>query len=226
MKTNAAETGSRVIAIDGPAASGKGTLARRIAAALGYALLDTGALYRTVALTLLRQGGNPDDSVAAVRIAESLTSADIAALSGDPDLRSDQTGMVASRVSAIEGVRAALLTLQRSFARHPPGGLPGAVLDGRDIGTVICPDADAKLFVTADVAVRAQRRQAELAGRGDPISLDDVLADMQARDERDTRRDIAPLRPADDAVLLDTSALTADQVFDQALSIIRTRLGT
>lgn len=213
-----------VIAIDGPAASGKGTLARKVAQAMGFALLDTGALYRGVALTMIRAGVDLGDADAATATARSLTAADIARLTHDPALRLDETASGASRVSAVPGVRQALLDFQRGFATNPPGGLPGAVLDGRDIGTVICPDAPVKLFVTASVEVRARRRFAELQGRGEAPDFADVLADMQARDDRDTKRAVAPLVPAGDAVLIDSSGMTPDQVLQAALEIVRARL--
>lgn len=213
-----------VIAIDGPAASGKGTLARRVALALGFALLDTGALYRAVALTMIRAGADLGDGDAATATARALTPDDIARLSADPALRLDEAAAGASRVSAVPGVRQALLDFQRGFAAAPPGGAAGAVLDGRDIGTVICPDAPVKLFVTASVAVRANRRYQELLARGESPDFADVLADMTARDERDTKRAVAPLVPAADAVLLDSSELTADQVFAAAMDVVRDRL--
>ncbi len=213
-----------VIAIDGPAASGKGTIARRIAEALGFALLDTGALYRAVALSMRQSGADLDDPVAAAEAARALTPADIERLTADAELRTDETAAGASRVSAVTGVRLALLEFQRSFAANPPGGAKGAVLDGRDIGTVICPDAPVKLFVTASVEVRARRRFDELTARGETPDYEEVLADMQARDERDSQRAIAPLIPARDSVLLDNSGLDARQSFDKAMEIIRARL--
>lgn len=213
-----------VIAIDGPAASGKGTLARKVAQALGFALLDTGALYRGVALTMIRAGADLGDGDAATATARALTAADIDRLTHDPSLRLDETAVGASRVSAVPGVRQALLDFQRGFAANPPGGAPGAVLDGRDIGTVICPEAPVKLFVTASVEVRARRRFAELQGRGENPDFADVLADMQARDDRDTKRAVAPLVPAADAVIIDNSEMTPDQVLQAALEITRAKL--
>ncbi|QJE74665.1 (d)CMP kinase [Aerophototrophica crusticola] len=212
-----------VVAIDGPAASGKGTLARRVAQALGFALLDTGGLYRAVALSLIRRGGDLRDTAAAAATARSLTHGDIENLMADPALRLDSTAQGASIVSAVPDVRAALLDFQRGFAAHPPGGAKGAVLDGRDIGTVICPAADAKLFVTASPEVRAQRRLNELLGRGDAAIYADVLKDMKDRDARDSQRAVSPLVPAADAYLLDTSSLDAAQAFDAAMTFIRSR---
>lgn len=213
-----------IVAIDGPAASGKGTLARRIADALGFALLDTGALYRAVALSMIRSGADLGDPAAAAEAARALTADDIARLSADPALRQDNTAAGASRVSAVTGVRLALLAFQRAFAAHPPDGAAGAVLDGRDIGTVICPDAPVKLFVTASVEVRARRRFDELRSRGEDPSFPDVLADMQARDARDTSRALAPLIPARDAVVLDNSDKDIQQAFDEAMQVVRARL--
>ncbi|CCG08818.1 (d)CMP kinase [Pararhodospirillum photometricum] len=192
-----------IIAIDGPAAAGKGTLSRRLAADLGYAHLDTGKLYRAVGMAVLRAGGDPSDPRQAEAAARAL---DLTTL-GDPVLTTDTAGQAASKVAALEGVRAALLDLQRRFAATPPG----AVLDGRDIGTVVCPDADVKVFVTASLEVRAQRRFLELRQNGLDVKEDDVVRDMRERDERDRSRSVAPLVPADDAVVLDTSTLTADQ---------------
>ncbi|WP_114393255.1 (d)CMP kinase [Oleisolibacter albus] len=216
---------SLVIAIDGPAASGKGTLARRIAATLGFAHLDTGGLYRAVGLVRLRQGGDPADAVAAAVAARSLTPDSIGTLTADPALRADETARAASVVSAVPAVRAALLDFQRDFARTPPAGAAGAVLDGRDIGTVVCPDAPAKLFVTATTEVRAERRLKELLGRGIGAIYADVLKDMLDRDARDSQRAVAPLVPAADAFLLDTSSLDAEQAFDAAMTFIRSRPG-
>lgn len=209
---------SFVIAIDGPAAAGKGTLARRLAAHRGYAYLDTGLLYRAVGLRAHETSGDPADAVAATRAARALTPADL----DRPDLRGDEAASAASRVAAIAGVRAALLDFQRAFAAHPPGGATGAVLDGRDIGTVVCPDADRKLFVTASVEVRAARRLKELRERGLAAIHDRVLRDMQERDARDSARAVAPLYPATDAFVIDTSGLDADAAFAVALAFIET----
>lgn len=187
-----------VIAIDGPAASGKGTISRALAARFGFAHLDTGLLYRATGA----KGGDP------VAAAQSLSPADLER----PDLRSAEAGQAASRVAAIAEVRAALVEFQRRFAVQEPG----AVLDGRDIGTVICPDADVKLYVVASDEVRATRRAAELGA--DPAEM---LAQLRERDRRDSERDSAPLRPAEDAVLLDTSALSIDEAVEQAVAVVR-----
>lgn len=217
-------TATPVVAIDGPAASGKGTLARRIAADLGFDHLDSGALYRAVALTVLRAGAAPDDRTAAIGAALALGPARAAALQADPEIRSDATGSAASVVSAVPEVRAALFEAQRSFAANPPGGR-GAVIDGRDIGTVICPDAPAKLFVTADTEIRARRRLGELQGRGVPAIFERVLADMKERDRRDSQRATAPMVAAPDAFVLDTSLMSADEAFAAAMSHVRRTLG-
>ncbi|MGB1028092.1 MAG: (d)CMP kinase, partial [Rhodospirillaceae bacterium] len=190
-----------VIAVDGPAAAGKGTLARALAAAFDLVYLDTGALYRGVGVAVLRAGGDPADPVAAEQAALSL---DPATLS-DPKIRSEEGGLAASKVAAIPAVRAALLTFQRSFAATPPGGKAGAVLDGRDIGTVVCPDAPVKLFITASAEVRAQRRWKELRDKGQDVTPEAVLSDLQARDLRDGSRSVAPLTAAEDAHVIDTS---------------------
>lgn len=212
---------STVIAIDGPAAAGKGTLARRLADHFGYAYLDTGSIYRAVGLKVLRTGQDPQDPAAAEQAARALTPEELFSLQKDPDLRTEAGGQAASKVAAIPGVRAALLDFQRHFAATPPGGCPGAVLDGRDIGTVVCPDATHKLFVTASVEERARRRVAELRAKGIESIESDVLADMKERDARDSQRDVAPLRPAEDALELDTSALDADAAFAAVLDYLQ-----
>lgn len=201
-----------IIAIDGPAASGKGTLGKRLAAHYGLRHLDTGLLYRAVAKALLDAGKRPDDAVAAVAAARALEPAtfDEAALKG-PTI-----GEAASLVSAIPDVRAALVTFQRDFAAKPPG----AVVDGRDIGTVICPDADVKIFVTATPEVRAGRRTAEYRGQGKQIDQSTVLADILARDARDTNRAISPLRQAADAHLLDTTNMDISTAIRAAIDIV------
>lgn len=208
-----------IIAVDGPAAAGKGVLTRRIADHFGLARLDTGLLYRAVGLKTLRKGEDPLDPAAATAAAQSLDAAEL----DDPDLRGDAAAAAASKVGAIPAVRAALLDFQRHFAHHPPDGAKGAVLDGRDIGTVVCPDADAKLFVTASVEVRAERRLKELRERGLEAIHSRVLQEMKERDSRDASRAVAPLEPAGDAFVLDTSDLDPDAVFAEALAHIRSR---
>ena len=219
-----------VIAIDGPAASGKGTLARRIAQTLGYAWLDTGLLYRAAGIVAADAGANPADPVAAAEAARELSrrvAEQGPAALGDPRLRGDQAADAASKLSVVPAARAALLELQRDFARSPVNGnrpAAGAVLDGRDIGTVVCPDAEVKLYVIADVEERARRRVKELQARGQAAIYQAVLEDLKQRDARDSGRAVAPLKPAYDAFLLDTSALDADQALAAALSIILDRL--
>ncbi len=209
-----------IIAIDGPAAAGKGTLARRLAAHFGLAYLDTGALYRAVAWRLLESAGDPSDREAAVAAAAALGTVD----TDDPALRSEAVGEAAARVAAIPEVRAIILKYQHDFAADPPGSTPGgfrgAVLDGRDIGTVVFPDADHKLFVTANDEERARRRAAELRGRGEAVSEDQVLAEIRARDAQDREREAAPLVQAGDAHLLDTTNLDIDSAFAKALALI------
>ncbi len=209
-----------IIAIDGPAAAGKGTLARRLAEHFGFAYLDTGSLYRAVGLAVLRAGKSPTDVVAATEISVDLDRR----LFSDPDLRAERTGNAASAVAAIPEVRYNLLEFQRKFARTPPDDKKGAVLDGRDVGTVVCPDADLKLFVTAGPHVRARRRFLEIEGRGEAADFEEILTDVRARDERDMNRADAPLKPAEDALLLDTSELDIDAVFLRAVALVEERL--
>ncbi|WP_395021450.1 (d)CMP kinase [Dongia sp.] len=205
------------IAIDGPAAAGKGTLARRLAAAHNLAYLDSGSLYRGTALTLLRDNLPETDAVV---VAQKLRPE----LLTDPELRAEATGRLASKVAAIPAVRAALLDWQRDFAKRPPGGKQGAVLDGRDIGTVVLPDAMVKLFITASDEARAMRRFKELQEKGEAAIYARVLEDMRERDARDTARSTAPMRPAEDALIIDTSALDADQVFSLAQDYIAQKI--
>ncbi len=218
-----------VIAIDGTAASGKGTLARRLAAELGMAYLDTGALYRYVAVRAMQQNidWRNEDAVTALaqRLAKTVRPSHLA----DPAIRSAEAGRGASIVSAWPGVRQALFDLQQRFARKPPalpGGTlaAGAVLDGRDIGTVIAPDAPVKLFVTARLDVRARRRWKELQAGGSTAAYESVLEDMAARDRRDAQRDNAPMKPAPDAIIVDTSDMTVEAVLDFARSCVRDRI--
>lgn len=201
-----------IIAIDGPAGVGKGTLAKRLARHYGLPHLDTGALYRAVGRDVLARGGDPADVGAATDAARALDPKTL----DDVALRTERVGAAASVVAAIPEVRAALLDFQRNFARREPG----AVLDGRDIGTVICPEAEVKLFVTASAEVRAERRLRELRERGLAADFDRILAEIRERDVRDSSRSTAPLRPAADAVLLDTSALDIEQAFAAALTIV------
>ncbi len=208
-----------IVAIDGPAAAGKGTLARRLAEHLGLAYLDTGLLYRAVGVAVLRSGGDPEDATTAADAARALDPA----LFADPELRLDTAGQAASKVAAIPAVRAELLDFQRRFAHNPPAGTNGVVLDGRDIGTVVCPDAPIKLFVTASVEKRADRRLRELQERGVAAIQEAVLQDMKDRDARDSQRSVAPLVAAPDAYLLDTTDLDADQAFAAALSYVSSR---
>jgi cytidylate kinase len=209
-----------IIAVDGPAASGKGTLARRLAAHYRLAHLDTGSLYRATALRVLLAGADPADPEAAVKAARAVMAADLS----DPRLREDRVAEAASVVAAIPAVRKALLTFQRDFAHRPPAGLEGAVLDGRDIGTVVCPEADAKLFVTATLAARALRRFKELQQWDSGAIYERVLQDMQVRDARDRQRRTAPLERAADAFELDTTRLDADAAFAAALDFITKKL--
>ena len=205
-----------IIAIDGPAASGKGTLARRLGERYGLAVLDTGKLYRATALKALESGDNPADPAAAEAAAKLVRAADLA----DPRLREDRVAQAASIVAAIPAVRAALLAFQRDFARRPPAGFKGAVLDGRDIGTVVCPEAEVKLFVTASAEARATRRFKELQESGEIAIYQRVLQDIEQRDARDRERQAAPLRQAEDALALDTTTLDADAAFREAALLV------
>jgi CMP/dCMP kinase len=200
----------KILALDGPAAAGKGTLAKRLAAHFGYDHLDTGSLYRAVASKSLRLGIAPEEAAASFQIADLDAS----------DLRSENVAQQASIVATIPAVRASLLDFQRNFARHPPGGM-GAVLDGRDVGTVVCPWPETvKFFVTASLEARAQRRYEELLGKGESPIYAAVFAEMAERDRRDTQRANAPLKPADDAILLDTSQMSAETAFQAALAAL------
>ena len=206
-----------IIAIDGSAASGKGTLAKRVAAEFGYDYLDTGALYRAVALSLLNAGTNSNniDEKQAVNAASTLN----LLLTQTAEIRTDKVAALASIVAAIGPVRAELLSLQRAFAAAPPSGR-GAVLDGRDIGTIVLPDADLKFFIDADLDIRAKRRTKELLQAEQSVMFRDVLAEMTARDDRDRTRLVAPLKAADDAITIDTSKMDASEVLALALSHI------
>jgi len=210
-----------ITAVDGPAAAGKGTLARALAEHFGFAYLDTGSLYRGVAYAVLMSGSEAQDEAAGVMAAETL----------DPDkidpvaIRTPEVSEAASVVAAMPPVRAAILAFQRRFAENPPNGEPGAILDGRDIGTVVCPDADVKLYVTASAEIRAHRRWLELKGSGSDLSEAQVLADVRDRDARDTDRATSPMRPADDAHLLDTSNLSIEAAFGAAVALIEQSRG-
>ena len=208
-----------IIAIDGPAGAGKGTLATRLAEHFNLAKLDTGLLYRAVGMKVVRAGGDPEDETLAATMAQSLSAADMEA----DGLRTEEAGSAASIVSAYPKVRQALLEFQRAFAGNPPGDTAGAILDGRDIGTVVCPDASAKLYITAAVEVRADRRYKELMARDGVADYEKVLEDMKIRDARDQGRDTAPLQAADDACQIDTSDMGIDAVFDTALDFIRSK---
>lgn len=211
-----AASGPRVIAIDGPAAAGKGTLADRLAAHYGYARLDSGRLYRAAARRLIEAGGDGEDAFEAARAARDVTAKELS----DPALGTDQVATVASKIAAYPEVRQALLDFQRRFAQTPPDSAPGAVIDGRDIGTVVCPDADIKFFVTASLEARAERRLKELREKGLDSIKARVLKDMRERDNRDQSRSEAPLTQAEDAHLLDTTGLNADEAFEAARKII------
>ncbi|HEX7110334.1 MAG TPA: (d)CMP kinase [Aestuariivirga sp.] len=200
-----------IIAVDGPAAAGKGTVARALAQHFGYHFLDTGTLYRRVGLALLETSDDPRNVKAAVAIARNLNSHPYS----DLELRTEAVGAAASIVAVIPEVRTALLAYQRNFADQ----LPGAVLDGRDIGTIVCPDADVKLFITASPEVRAGRRLAELKSYGADVSFDAVLADIRLRDERDRTRAVAPLVPAADATVIETSEMTAEEAIAAATRV-------
>jgi cytidylate kinase len=207
---------SVVIAIDGTAACGKGTLARLLAKHYGFAHLDSGALYRLVALGVLDAGGNPQNEAEAVHAAGALD----LSYAGDPKIRSDEVGKAASQVAAIPAVRSALFAFQREFAAHPPGNSRGAVIDGRDIGTVIAPDATAKLYIDAAPEVRAERRRRELSGLGMNRAHADILRELNARDAADRSRPISPLKRAGDADLLDTTDLGIEAAFAAALALV------
>jgi cytidylate kinase len=204
-----------VIAVDGPAASGKGTIARALARHFGLPHMDTGLLYRAVALNLWKWGGDPSSEFEALRACD-----DLGFVPDDPELRSEGVSKIASMISAYPSVRAALLGRQQDFARQ----VGGAVLDGRDIGTVIAPDADVKLFITASPEVRAERRLKELQSRAMTAHYEDVLADIRSRDARDSGRVVAPLKPASDALVVDTSKLDPDQAIAEAIRLTEQRL--
>lgn len=207
-----------IIAIDGPSASGKGTIARGIAKFFNYSHLDTGLLYRAVGRKTFEIDPEFSSEMTAIRMAQNFD----ASWLDDPLLRNDESSALASKVAVIGGVRQALLDFQRNFALFPPSD--GAVLDGRDIGTVICPKAPIKLYITASAEVRAERRYKELLNRGDDVTYEQVLSDLQARDERDKNRTNAPLKMANDAVALDTSKMSIDEAISKAVELTQEAL--
>ncbi|MCE2509690.1 MAG: (d)CMP kinase [Alphaproteobacteria bacterium] len=211
--------GPLVIAIDGPAAAGKGTLARRIAEALDFAHLDTGLLYRAIGFAVLQAKQDPSDEAAVLAAVEEPESLRL----GDPALRRDDVADAAAKVATLPGVRKRLLQFQRDFAAAPPGGKKGAVVEGRDIGTVVLPAANLKIFLTAALEIRADRRLKELRERGLQSIRSQLLREMRERDERDEKRAVSPLRPAEDAAVLDTTELDADAAFEAAMTIIRSQ---
>lgn len=211
---------SVIVAIDGSAASGKGTLAKKLAAHFDFAYLDSGSLYRAIGVAVLRTGGDPTNEAQAVQAAKTL---DITQFTPE-DLRTEAAGVAASQVAAIPAVRTAILQFQRDFAHTPPQGKKGVVMDGRDIGTVVCPDAQAKIFVLASLEVRVGRRIRELRAKGELVIENRVRADLEARDARDSSRAVAPMKPAEDAWQLDTSTLNADEVFDLAKKFVADKI--
>ena len=217
-----------IITIDGPAAAGKGTLSSKLAEKYGLAYFDTGMVYRAVGLQLLKNNVDLSDITTAEKRAEELTFPKMMELSKDKNFRSAEGGHAASVVSSYPGVRARLLDMQKNFAKNPvfADGTPanGAIYDGRDTGTVICPQAEVKIFVTASSEVRAKRRYDEFIAKGMSADYNQVLADVKARDERDANRKDAPMKPADDAVILDTSDMSIEEVFDKAVEIVEAKI--
>jgi cytidylate kinase len=211
---------SVIVAIDGSAASGKGTLAKKLAAHFDFAYLDSGSLYRAIGVAVLRKKGDPTNEAQAVAAARSLDISQFA----PADLRTEAAGVAASQVAAIPAVRAAILQFQRDYAHAPPNAKKGVVIDGRDIGTVVCPDAQAKIFVSASLEVRVDRRIKELRAKGEVVIEARVRADLEARDARDSGRSVAPMKPAEDAWQLDTSALDADEVFELAKKFVADKI--
>ena len=206
-----------VIAVDGPAASGKGTLSRGLAGEFGLARLDTGLIYRAVGFLVVSAGGNPSDLETAVWAAKTMSLKDL----DNKDLRTEVVASAASKVAAIHQVRTILLKFQRNFATNPPNGTSGVVLDGRDIGTVVCPKATYKIFLSADTQVRAKRRYKQLQESGSEVIYDTVLQDILDRDERDLSRSVSPLKPAEDAFVIDSNAKRASEVFLLAQKFIK-----
>lgn len=217
-----------IITVDGPAAAGKGTLSQKLADKYGLAYFDTGMVYRAVGLMMLKQSLDLNDADLAKKMAEQLTFAKMMELSLDKEFRSSVGGQAASIVSSYSSVRSQLLDMQRNFAKNPTfaDGTPanGVIYDGRDTGTVICPHANIKFFITASSEVRAKRRYDEFVQKGMNVQLDDVLKDVKARDERDANRKDAPMKPADDAIILDTSDLSIEEVFQKAVAFIEEKL--
>lgn len=214
-----------VIAIDGTAASGKGTLGRKLASLLGLDYLDTGKLYRYVGWRVLEEGGNPSNPDLAAMMAEQLKDILKPDELQNPVLQGDEAGQAASKVAVVPAVREALLAYQRNFAKSPPDSDKGVILDGRDIGTVVCPEADIKLYIDAKTEIRAERRTKELQSGGIPVTYEAVLADMRERDDRDAGRKAAPMKAASDAIVLDTSEMAIEDVLDKALFLIKEKTG-
>lgn len=213
-----------VIAIDGPAGSGKGTLAKRMAERFNFAHLDTGALYRAVGYAVLELGGNPSDLADAVAGYEMIRRNFTPELLASPELRTRKVADAASKVAVFAEIRAGLLKYQREFIQNPPPGVAGVVIDGRDIGTVIYPNADVKLFVTANAEVRAQRRYDEMRQRGLEANYEEILKEVKERDERDSTRSNAPTRAAEDAFILDTSSLNPAETLHEAMVLVRAKI--
>ena len=217
-----------IITVDGPAAAGKGTLSQKLADKYCLAYFDTGMVYRAVGLTLLKKGTDLADVAAAEKEAENLTFLKMMELSKDKDFRSSESGKAASIVSSYGGVRSRLLDMQRNFAKNPlfADGTPakGVIYDGRDTGTVICPNADVKFFITATSEVRAKRRYDEFIAKGMEAEYEKVLADVKSRDERDANRKDAPMKPADDAFIMDTSDMTIEEVYNKAVEVIEGKI--
>lgn len=218
-----------IIAVDGPAASGKGTVARKLAEALNFAYMDTGILYRAVAFEVIDSGLSVKDKKDAHNAAQNLikkikNATNSNTIWENPRLRDDDIGQAASKVAAIPEVREILNKLQKDFAKNPGNNVDGAILDGRDIGTIICPNADLKLFVTAKIEIRTQRRVKELQSKGIAATYSTVLDDMRERDSRDIKRENAPLARAEDAIIIDNSDLNADETLEMALKITKERL--
>jgi len=209
-----------IIAIDGPAASGKGTIGRRLANELHLAFLDTGLIYRAATKKIMERNVSPFNIEEVCRVIGDMTVAE----NNENDLRSPEISKITPHIAGIKQVREILTKIQRDFAHNPPQGYQGAILDGRDIGTIICPDANVKIFITADLRVRAKRRYKELTAQGIKTSFQTVHGDLRRRDEQDASRSIAPLKPAANAVILDTTHLTADEAFVEALAIVNAKM--